>query len=290
MFKKIALVAVAALTLSFSAIAPASAATTTLTAGSTVVTTGTTSATAIELPVPADNKVDTADVLEIALSGLATDTTVTAAATNAFLVSTTDTTDRPVTAASGKTTASVATGTGTTAKFLVYTTSTTVGSVVVTVGATATTYYVKGTAGALNNITVSTPANAALGTTAKIAVTGADVFGNPVSGSVIRLQVIQSASTNSYDLTTGSTGTASRDFAAATVETVDLIATATVATAVTGLKAPLGFVKAQFKVVDLTVALAAKDAEIAALKAKFNALAKKYNKHVTKKYQVKLVK
>lgn len=290
MFKKIALVAVAALTLSFSAIAPASAATTTLTAGSTVVTTGTTSATAIELPVPADNKVDTADVLEIALSGLATDTTVTAAATNAFLVSTTDTTDRPVTAASGKTTASVATGTGTTAKFLVYTTSTTVGSVVVTVGATATTYYVKGTAGALNNITVSTPANAALGTTTKIAVTGADVFGNPVSGSVIRLQVIQSASTNSYDLTTGSTGTASRDFAAATVETVDLIATATVATAVTGLKAPLGFVKAQFKVVDLTVALAAKDAEIAALKAKFNALAKKYNKHVTKKYQVKLVK
>lgn len=290
MFKKIALVAVAALTLSFSAIAPASAATTTLTAGSTVVTTGTTSATAIELPVPADNKVNTADVLEIALAGVATDTTVTATATNAFLVASTDTVDRPVAANAGKATASVATGTGTTAKFYVYTTSTAVGTVVVTLGATSTTYYVKGIAGALNNITVSTPADAALGTTAKLAVAGTDVFGNPVSGAVIRLQVIEAAATNSYDLTTGSTGTASRDFAAATAQTVDLIATATVATAVTGLKAPTAFVKAQFKVVDLTVALAAKDAEIKALKAKYNALAKKYNKHVAKKYQVTPVK
>jgi len=290
MFKKIALVAVAALTLSFSAIAPASAATTTLTAGSTVVTTGTTSATAIELPVPADNKVNTADVLEIALAGVATDTTVTATATNAFLVSSTDTVERPVSSTSGRTTASVATGTGTTAKFYVYTTSTAVGTVVVTVGATSTTYYVKGIAGALNNITVSTPADAALGTTAKIAVAGTDVFGNPVSGAVIRLQVIEAAATSSYDLTTGSTGTASRDFAAVTAQTVDLIATATVATAVTGLKAPTAFVKAQFKVVDLTVALAAKDAEIKALKAKYNSLVKKYNKHVSKKYQVKPVK
>lgn len=290
MFKKIALVAVAALTLSFSAIAPASAATTTLTAGSTVVTTGTTSATAIELPVPADNKVDTADVLEIALAGVAVDTTVTATATNALLVSATSTTDRPVAADAGKTTASVATGTGTTAKFLVYTTSTTVGTVVVTVGTTATTYYVKGIAGALNNITVSTPADAALGTTAKITVTGTDVFGNPVSGAVIRLQVLEAAATNSYDLTTGSTGTASRDFSAAAIQTVDLIATASVATAVAGLKAPVAFAKAQFKVVDLAAVLAAKDAEIAALKAKFNALAKKYNKHVAKKYQVTAVK
>jgi hypothetical protein len=290
MFKKIALVAVAALTLSFSAIAPASAATATLTAGSTVVTTGTTSATAIELPVPADNKVDTADVLEIALAGVANNTTVTATATNAFLVTATSTVDRPVSATSGRATESVATGTGTTAKFYVYTTSTAVGTVVVTVGTTATTYYVKGVAGALNNITVSTPANAAVGTVAKLTVAGADVFGNPVSGAVIRLQVIEAAATNSYDLTTGSTGTASRDFSAAAVQTVDLIATATVATAVTGLKAPVAFVKAQFKVVDLTVALAGKDAEIAALKAKYNSLAKKYNKRVSKKNRVKLIK
>jgi hypothetical protein len=40
----------------------------------------------------------------------------------------------------------------------------------------------------------------------------------------------------------------------------------------------------------LSAAVAAKDAEIKALKAKYNSLAKRYNTKVVKKYQVKPVK
>jgi hypothetical protein len=270
-------------------VAPASAAVTfTLTGGDSATKTGATEALAISLPVPTDNNVTTADVLRIDLAGVDNNTTVTAVATDAKLSATVGSTVLP---SSGTTSATVATGTGTVAGFNVFTTSTKTGKVVVTVGtATPVTYYVKGTnvAADLNNIVVSAP-TAALGTTAKITVTGTDVFGNLVSGASVSLNVISSSATNNYALTTAADGTAVKELSGLTVDTYDFNATATVATAIAGLTKPAGFVKGQLKVVDLAVALAEKDATIASLKAKYNSLVKKYNKKVTKKYRVKAI-
>lgn len=272
-----------------------------LTGGDSATVAGTTEAAAIALPVPADNNVATADVLRIDLSGLANNVTITATATDAKLTATVGTAVLP---SAGTATASVATGTGTSASFNVFTTTTKTGKVVLSDGTTTlATYYVKGTAGSLNNIVVSAP-TAAVGTTAKVTVTGTDVFGNAVSGATVSLQVVGATSAPVYSLTTATDGTAVKDLTGLSVDTYDLIASATVATAVTGLKAPSGYVKGQLKVVDLAALVATKDAELAiangkvteaeakyaALVKKFNSLAGKYNKKVAKKYQVKLVK
>ena len=267
-------------------------------AGSAPATAGTAEASAIALPVPADNSVDTADTLDFALTGITAGESVAVAATDATLVAAGTT--GSITASSGSATLNIATGTGTTAGFRVYTKTTKVGKVVVTVGAaTPVTYYVKGTAGALNTITLTAP-TAALGTTAKVTVAGTDVFGNVVNGSTVSLQVINSKGTNTYSLTTATDGTAVKELTGLSVDTYDLIATATVATAVTGLTVPAGFIRGTLKVVDLAALVATKDAELAvatatiadlkaqivALQAaeikKYNALAAKWNKKFPK--------
>lgn len=252
--------------------APANAAVaTTLTvAGSAAATAGTSEATAVVLPVPADNSVDSTDAVEFAIAGITAGDTVTVVATDATLVKagTTGT----ITANTGEASLSIPTGTGTTASFKAYTKTTKVGKIAVTVGsAAAVNYYVKGTAGSLNSISVVAP-TAALGTVAKATVTGLDVFGNPVSGSSVALQVISGTATNTYSLTTTTDGTAVKELSGLSVDTYDLIATATVATAVTGLAAPVGFVKGQLKVVDLTAIVAGKDAELTVANGKVTAL------------------
>ncbi len=299
-FKKPLIAIATAVALATTAIvaAPALAvgATITLTGGNAASVNGLTEANAVSLPVPADNSVDAADVLDVAITGITAGDAVAVAATDATLVAagTTGT----ITASTGAATLSIATGTGTTAGFKVYTKTTKVGKVVVTVGAaTPVTYYVKGTAGALNTITLTAP-TAALGTTAKVTVAGTDVFGNAVNGSTVSLQVINAKGTNTYSLTTATDGTAVKELTGLSVDTYDLIATATVATAVTGLTAPTGFVRGTLKVVDLAALVAEKDAELAIAKAtiadltnklalaeaavagnkaKYNALAKKWN-------------
>jgi hypothetical protein len=131
--------------------APANAAVATgLTVNAVATTTdGLTEATAVVLPVPADNAVQVTDAVRTAVTGLDNNVTVTATATNALLVSTVG---DSVTASAGTASASVATGTGTSATFYAYTKSTVVGKIVITAGtATIGTYYVKGTAGALKH-------------------------------------------------------------------------------------------------------------------------------------------
>jgi hypothetical protein len=303
--------AVVLATTTFVGVANATGTTFTLTGGNYNDVSGATSAEAISLPVPADNKVDAADVLDIALSNIVAGTTVTAVATNATLVTAVNAVDAPVTASTGSSTLSIATGTGTTADLKVYTKTTKVGKVVITVGTnTPVTYYVKGLAGSLSSVSVSAP-TAALGTIAKVTVTGSDVFGNGVSGAGVSLQVIGSTATNAYSLTTTTDGTVVKSISDLVVDTYDLIVTATVADAVDGLAKPVGFVKGQLKIVDLSAIVAAKDAELATkiadltaantalatanatiadIKAQYNALVKKYNKHVTKKFRKKLMK
>lgn len=287
--KPLIAIAVAAATVLGTVVSAQAAVTTALTVNAVATSTdGLTTANAVVLPVPADNSVDATDAVKIAVAGLDNNVSVTATATDALLVSATGST---VAANAGTATATVATGTGTTAVFYAYTTTTKVGKVVVTVGSTTVgTFYVKGTAGALNTIKLDAP-TAALGTTAKVVATGTDVFGNAVAGSTVALQVVSSTATNTYSITTGADGVATKELTGLAVGSYDLIATATVASAVTGLTAPTGFLRGNLKIVDLAALVAEKDAALAvangkvaeatakydALVAKYNALAKKWN-------------
>lgn len=183
-FKKplIAIATVVALATSALVVAPANAAvnTTVTVASATPATAGTSEATAIAIPVPVAGPVDATNSVRISLAGITAGARVTAVATNAILL----TSLVGATNASGDARVVIETGTGTTADIYVFTKTTAVGSVAVTIGDATTTYYVKGIAGALKTIGLSAPESAPLGTTAKVNVLGADVFGNAVTADV----------------------------------------------------------------------------------------------------------
>jgi subtilase-type serine protease len=174
----------------------------------------------------------------------------------------------------------IATGTGTTATFFVYTKTTAIGTVVINNGGTTLTYYVQGTAGKINNLTVSAPSAGAAGTKQDIVVTATDAFGNKVSGKSITATVF--ASTAVMDTATVTTGATLTDFGTATFKatlpttgTRSLITFApttssdAVAAAVVGLTAPTLAPFAEIAVRDLVSELAAeKAAKDAALAAK----------------------
>jgi len=272
-FKKVSLIIAAALTSTMlvSPAAQANAGTVTLTVAGTAATGGTVATTPVSLPVPADNSIDAADALRIAVTSVDTGTVVTAVATNATIVPALATSSVPVTASSGSSTLSVSTGTGNSADFFVYTKSTAVGTVAITRAGTTTVYYVQGTAGALNSIAITAPSSGAAGTVATLRVAGYDVFGNLRGGSTINTLV----SSNGAALVTALT----TDTAVATLGTKDQTVTlpasgqvvvtayATVAAAVTGLATPVGSVVATIAVRDLAGELAARTAELAVANA-----------------------
>jgi hypothetical protein len=288
-FKKIALAMVAAMTLGTMVATPASANTmsvvaTTWNAAATPAafdapaTAGTALTTAIVRPVPADNTIDNTDVVKL-VATVTAGTSVTATSTNATIVSALHSTAAPVGATSGSSSLTVATGTGTTATFYVYTKTTAIGTVVITNGPVTLTYYVQGTAGLINNLTVSTPASGAAGTKQDIVVTATDAFGNKVSGKSITATVF--AATAVMDTATVTTGATLTDFGTATFKatlpttgTRSLITFApttagdAVAAAVVGLTAPTLAPFAEIAVRDLVSELAAqvaaKDAALAA--------------------------
>ena len=281
-FKKVSLIIAAALTSTMlvSPAANANAGTVTLTVANSAATGGTVVTTPVLLPVPADNSVDAADALKIAVTAVDTGTVVTAVAVNATIVpAVTGTT--VVTASSGTSTLSVSTGTGSSADFYVYTKSTAVGSVSITRAGTTTVYYVQGQAGALNSITLTAPASAAAGTSQVLKVSGFDVFGNPKGGATINTLVSSSGVALATALTTDTAvatlGTKEQTVAIPAAGSVTVVAYATVAGAVTGLSAPVGSVSATIVVRDIAAELAAKNAELAtansALKAAQDALA-----------------
>jgi hypothetical protein len=281
-FKKVSLIIAAALTSTMlvSPAANANAGTVTLTVGTSAAVGGTVVTTPVSLPVPADNSIDALDALKITVSGVDTGTVVSAVAVNATIVpALTGTT--VVTASSGTSTLSVATGTGNSADFYVYTKSTAVGSVSVTRAGTTTVYYVQGTAGALNSITLTAPASAAAGTSQVLKVSGYDVFGNLKGGATINTLVSSSgaalASALTTDTATATLGTKEQTVTVPATGSITVVAYATVATAVTGLAAPVGSVSATIVVRDIAAELAAKNAELAtanaALKAAQDALA-----------------
>ena len=280
-FKKIALAMVAAMTLGMVAVAPANATvmTVAVTLDGTANTTNGVIATPATLPVPADNTIDAADALRF-VATVAAGTSVSAVATNATIVSALHTSAAPVGASSGSSSLTIATGTGTTATFFVYTKTTAIGTVVINNGGTTLTYYVQGTAGKINNLTVSAPSAGAAGTKQDIVVTATDAFGNKVSGKSITATVF--AATAVLDTATVTTGATLTDFGTATFKatlpttgTRSLVtfapttSTDAVAAAVVGLTAPTLAPFAEIAVRDLVSELAAeKAAKDAALAAK----------------------
>jgi hypothetical protein len=244
----------------------------------TANTTASSISTPAALPVPADNTVDAADALKF-VATVDTGTVVSVVTTNATIVSALHTTAAPVTSASGSSSLSIATGTGTTATFYVYTKTTAIGTVTITNQGTTFTYYVQGTAGKINNLTVSAPASGAAGTKQDILVTATDVFGNKVSAKSLTATVF--AATATLDSATASTGATLSDFGVATfkatlptVGTRALVmfapttSTDAVAAAVVGLTAPTLAPFAEITVRDLVgelaAQIAAKDAALAA--------------------------
>ena len=180
----------------------------------------------------------------------------------------------------------IAKGTGNTATFFVYTKTTAIGTVVINNGGTTLTYYVQGTAGKINNLTVSAPASGAAGTKQDIVVTATDAFGNKVSGKSITATVF--ASTAVLETATVTTGATLTDFGTATFKatlpttgTRSLITFApttssdAVSGPVVGLTAPTLAPFAEITVRDLVSELAAQTAaRTAAETALANAVAK----------------
>ena len=278
-FKKIALAMVAAMTMGTLVATPASAAVMTVAVdlNSVANTTASSSATPAALPVPADNKIDVTDALRF-VATVDTGTAVTVTATNATIVTALHTVAAPVSASSGSSSITIATGTGTTATFYVYTKTTAVGTVVVTNQGTTLTYYVQGTAGLINNLTVSAPANGAAGTKQDIVVTATDVFGNKISGKSLTATVF--AGLGTLDSATATTGATLSNFGQATFK-LTLPATGTrslvtfaptvsgeaTSADVTGLTARTLAPFAEITVRDLLTELATANAALAAEKA-----------------------
>jgi hypothetical protein len=270
---------VAAMTMGTLVATPASAAVMTVAVdlNSVANTTASSSATPAALPVPADNTIDATDALRF-VATVDTGTAVTVTATNATIVTALHTVAAPVSASSGSSSITIATGTGTTATFYVYTKTTAVGTVVVTNQGTTLTYYVQGTAGLINNLTVSAPANGAAGTKQDIVVTATDVFGNKISGKSLTATVF--AGLGTLDSATATTGATLSDFGQAkfkltlpTTGTRSLVTfaptTAGEATSadVTGLTARTLSPFAEIAVRDLLTELASANAALAAEKA-----------------------
>jgi hypothetical protein len=278
---------------------PANAATATLTVNSSApATAGTSAATAIILPVPADNSVDTADALKIALTNVATGSNVVVSTTNAkVLTSLTD-----AKASSGSTSLTVSTGTGTTADLFVFTTTTATGSVTVTANNITTTYFVKGTAGPAYKLSVSAPVTVNVGGSAPLTATVVDAFGNAVTNATISSTVIRGTVTAfAYD-STDARYEASLTVPATAGNTV--ISHTITASAVAAFGSPVTEVISTVVAADLSVQVATLQAEVDALKLQlanatalantnkdqYNKLAQRWNRKLPgTKWDVKLI-
>jgi len=268
---------------------PANAATAALTVGGSSASGGTTSATAIALPVPADNDVSSADALRIALSSVTAGSNVVVTATNAKIVTAVTSGSTIVKVDSGVSTATIPTGTGTTADIYVYTTTTETGTVAVTANGNTTTYYVKGTAGPAYSLAVVVPTVANLGAAVELTATVTDVFGNAVTNATILSTVIRgSIGSFSYDPTYK---IYRATLTAPTTAGTTVVSNTITATAVIGLAKPVTEIVSNIFVADLAGQVTALQAKVDSMvtKKKYNKLAKKWNKKFPKS-KVKLVR
>ena len=262
-----------------------------LTVNNVSVTAAATTADPVLLPVPADNSVDAADALKVIVT-VPANTAVSATATGVKLVSALATVAAPVVASAGSATFSANSGSGTTVTFFAFTTSTTAGSVVVTVGGSSVTYVVKGNAGAAYNLTASVPTVAGLGVDVDFTANVTDVFGNAVTNASISTVVLRGTvkTALTYDATDkryeGVITTPTVAGAVAGISTISATDVTGLAKAVKEVSFSIAAADLATQVVTLNALVAAQAAEIASLKKKYNSLGKRYNKHVSKRFQV----
>jgi hypothetical protein len=123
----------------------------------------------------------------------------------------------------------------------------------------------------LNSITLTAPASGAAATIATLKVAGYDVFGNLKGGATINTLVSANGAATATALTTDTAvatlGTKEQTVTLPASGSVTVTAYATVATAVTGLSAPVGSVVATVVVRDLAGELAAVNAQLAVANA-----------------------
>ena len=257
---------VAGLLLSFlSAIPAQAAATVALSVNGVAITTATSSSTPASVSVPSDNSVDAADAVRFSLTGVDAGSTVTVAATNAFIVSTLSTTLNPVRSTSGVTSASYNVGTGTTSEFYAYTKSTALGTIVITNAGSTFTYYLKGTAGAAYTLAYTAPATPYTSTISKQSATVTDVFGNLVVGVTPTLALINLTSTT--PTATNADGVSDFTITYPSAPGQSALSITIAATDVVGLQAAVKSITAFITVADAAGALAAEKAARAAEKA-----------------------
>ena len=257
---------VAGLLLSFlSAIPAQAAATVALSVNGVAITTATSSSTPASVSVPSDNSVDAADAVRFSLIGVDTGSTVTVAATNAFVVSTLSTTLNPVRSNSGVTSASYNVGTGTTSEFYAYTKSNALGTIVITNAGSTFTYYLKGTAGPAYTLAYTAPATPYTSTISKQSATVTDVFGNLVVGVTPTLALINLTSTT--PTATNADGVSDFTITYPSAPGQSALSITIAATDVVGLQAAVKSITAFITVADAAGALAAEKAARAAEKA-----------------------
>lgn len=265
-FKKISLVIAAALTGTMLAIVPANAVPTIAVSVNTVADTdANTLAGAAVVTVPADNKVEAADAVKFALTGVDTGTVVSVvSAGGALIVPALHTTAAPVTSAAGVTSYSVNTGTGTTAEFYVFTKTTATGTVTITNGGNVYVYYVKGTAGSAYNLDTTVAPSASTSSIVEYSTKVTDVFGNIVASSTPTVTVIGgtiSTASSASDATTGISKVSVTYPATAGQAAINLAITAT---DVDGLPAAVKSVTKFVTVSDLATVNASLTAQLAA--------------------------
>ena len=257
---------VAGLLLSFlSAIPAQAAATVALSVNGVAITTATSSSTPASVSVPSDNSVDAADAVRFSLTGVDTGSTVTVAATNAFVVSTLSTTLNPVRSTSGVTSASYNVGTGTTSEFYAYTKSSALGTIVITNAGSTFTYYLKGTAGPAYTLAYTAPTTPYTSTISKQSATVTDVFGNLVVGVTPTLALINLTSTT--PTATNADGVSDFTITYPATPGQSALSITIAATDVVGLQAAVKSITAFITVADAAGALAAEKAARAAEKA-----------------------
>ena len=240
-------------------------ATVALTVNGVAITTATSSATPASIPVPSDNTVDAADAVRFSLTGVDVGSTVTVAATNAFVVSTLSTTLNPIRSNSGVTSASYNVGTGTTSEFYAYTRSTALGTITVTNSGSTFTYYLKGTAGPAYTLAYTAPATPYTSTISKQSATVSDIFGNKVVGVTPSLALINLTSTS--PTATNADGVSEFTITYPSTKGQSALSISIGATEVLGLQAAVKSVTAFINVLDPADALAAEKEARAADKA-----------------------
>ena len=257
---------VAGLLLSFlSAIPAQAAATVTLTVNGVGITTATSSSTPASVSVPSDNSVDAADAVRFSLTGVDTGSTVTVAATNAFVVSTLSTTLNPVRSTTGVTSANYNVGTGTTSEFYAYTKSNTLGTIVITNAGSTFTYYLKGTAGPAYTLAYTAPTTPYTSTISKQSVTISDVFGNLITGVSPTLSLINLTSTSPSS--SNADGVSEFTLTFPTTPGQSALGITIAATDVIGLPVAVKSISKFITVIDADATLSAAQASLAAEKA-----------------------